>query len=68
MNKKMTIFLVLFLSAIFGIGRDLYVAPGGTNNSPYTNWPDASTNIAWAVNAGTNGDTVWISNGVYVLT
>ena len=51
-----------------GIGRDIYVAPGGTNNHPYTNWPDASTNIQWAVNAATAGDTVWISNGTYVLT
>lgn len=49
-------------------GRDIYVSPAGTNIYPFTNWPDAATNIEWAVNAGVNGDVVWISNGTYYLT
>jgi len=49
---------------------DRYVTPPGvgTNNYPYTNWADAATNIQWAVNAATNGDTVWVTNGTYMLT
>jgi len=45
-----------------------YVSPTGTNNPPYTNWADAATNIQWAVDAATNGETVWVTNGNYVLT
>ena len=32
------------------------------------NWADAATNIQWAVNAATAGDTVLVSNGTYYLT
>jgi len=45
-----------------------YVSLSGTNNSPFTNWPDASTNIIWAVNAAGVNDTVLVSNGVYYTT
>jgi predicted outer membrane repeat protein len=62
------IWLVILLAVAAVYGRDLYVSLDGTNNYPFTNWPDAATNIEWAVNAGVNGDTVWISNGTYVLT
>jgi hypothetical protein len=49
-------------------GTNLYVSLVGSSTPPYTNWAMASTNIQWAVNASANGDTVWISNGTYVLT
>lgn len=65
---KAIIFCSFILSAACGSGRDLYVSLNGGNIFPYTNWPDAATNIEWAVNAGANGDSVWISNGIYVLT
>jgi hypothetical protein len=58
----------LCFTAFGGFAADRYVSLNGTNNYPFTNWPDAATNIEWAVNAGANGDTVWISNGTYVLT
>ena len=47
---------------------DRYVATNGGSISPYTSWDTAATNIQWAVNVGTNGDRVLISNGTYVLT
>ncbi len=44
-----------------------YVSPYGTNNPPYTNWADASTNIQAAVDVTDTGDTVLLTNGVYVI-
>lgn len=67
-HRKITLILLLALLPWLGEGKNIYVSLSGTNNLPYTNWPDAATNIQWAVNVGTNGDTVWISNGTYVLT
>ena len=49
---------------------DRYVSLAGTNDATggYANWAGAATNIQWAVNVATNTETVWVSNGVYVLT
>jgi len=58
----------------FGIpslrATDRYVSLAGTNDviGGYANWAGAATNIQWAVNVATNTETVWVSNGVYVLT
>jgi len=49
-------------------GTNIYVTTNGAGPSPFGTWATATSNIQWAVNAGINGDTVWISNGVYVLT
>lgn len=70
MNKMRAVIMVFLAAGISGVsyGRDFYVATNGASVFPYISWPDASTNIEWAVNAATNSDTVWISNGVYVLT
>jgi len=59
---------VVLLVAAPAPAVDHYVSPAGTNNPPYTNWADAATNIQWAVNAATNGETVLVSNGTYYLT
>ncbi|MDA3924987.1 MAG: PKD domain-containing protein [Kiritimatiellae bacterium] len=45
-----------------------YVSPDGASIWPYTNWVSAATNIQDAVDAAEWGDTVWVSNGVYLLT
>jgi hypothetical protein len=51
-------------------GVDRYVSLNGTNDAgnKYTTWAGAATNIQWAVNFATNGETVWVSNGIYYLT
>ncbi len=59
---------MLLFAALSAGGREIYVSPDGGNVSPYTNWADAATEIQWAVNVATNGETVWVSNGTYVLT
>lgn len=59
---------MLLFAALSAGGREIYVSPDGGNISPYTNWADAATEIQWAVNIATNGETVWVSNGTYVLT
>jgi len=66
--KKLMITLFLAACSFFQALADHYVSPGGTNNPPYTNWADAATNIQWAVDVATNNETVWVTNGTYVLT
>ena len=61
--------IVLMTCAETGLAATHYVATNGANASPFTNgWGSAATDIQSAVYAAANGDTVLISNGVYVLT
>lgn len=32
---------------------------------PFSNWADAATNIQAAIDAATEGDVIWVTNGVY---
>jgi len=53
------------------VALDRFVAPGGSHTPPFTNWAMAATNLNAAVdaaNTNNTGDTVWVSNGTYVLT
>jgi len=64
---------LLWFGAVSLRALDRYVVEPGTipdgNGGIYTGWDIAATQIQWAVNAATNaGDTVWVSNGTYVLT
>jgi hypothetical protein len=42
-----------------------YVAPNGGHMSPFISWATAATNIQAAVDVALDGETVWVSNGVY---
>ncbi|MEI6166359.1 MAG: hypothetical protein WCS52_04125 [bacterium] len=68
--------LVTFISvAMFSCGVALattrYVVPPGGGHvplSPYTSWADAATNLHAVMAVAVGGDTVLVTNGVYMLT
>jgi len=66
--KRLAILFVGLLLAARCPADTHYVSLSGTNNSPYTSWPDAATNPIWAVGEAGSGDTVLVSNGVYYMT
>jgi len=68
-----TLVALLWFGALILRAADRYVVepgtPGGTNAGNFTDWSIAATQIQWAVDkAVDDNDTVWVSNGVYVLT
>ena len=72
MRNAKYIFAILAIGLLAGsaLAADRYVVePGkianGNDLAPYNTWTNAATNIQWAVNVATNGDTVWVSNGTY---
>src|ERR1035437_4128236 len=72
-SRHLTVVGLLWFGALALQAADRYVVapgtPGGTNVGPYTGWTTAATQIQWAVDAAVvAGDTVWVSNGVYMLT
>lgn len=69
--KKILLFC-LSMACCAGMAQtvDRYVSGTGGNQPPFTNWNMAATSLKAAVDwANTNnaGDTVWVSNGLYVL-
>lgn len=62
--------LVLFAAALTVLystaqATQRYVSPFGSSIPPFTDWPTAATNIQDAIDASTDGDIVWVTNGVY---
>ncbi|MDD5483039.1 MAG: choice-of-anchor Q domain-containing protein [Kiritimatiellae bacterium] len=59
----------VLLICFFGIcacsGDTHYAATNMLSVEPYTSWENAASNIQWAADAATEGDTVLVSNGVY---
>ncbi|HPF98447.1 MAG TPA: thrombospondin type 3 repeat-containing protein [Kiritimatiellia bacterium] len=43
-----------------------YVASGGGNIHPYTNWSMAATNLQAAIDAASANETILVSNGIYM--
>jgi len=44
-----------------------YVSPAGTHTPPYESWETAATNIQAALDVGSPGDVVVITNGIWLL-
>ncbi len=42
-----------------------YVSPAGLHRHPFQSWEDAATNIQTAVDVASDGDTVWVGDGIY---
>lgn len=61
-------FFYISTVTMFAQATTYYVSPTGGNTSPYANWADAATNIQDAVNAASDGDTVLVDDGTYMLS
>jgi len=65
---RLAFVLILLMTGMKCMADTHYVSLSGTNNSPYTNWADASTDVTWAVTAAAVNDTVLVTNGLYYPT
>lgn len=45
-----------------------YVSTNGLHKVPFASWTDAATNIQSAVDLSGKNDTVFVSNGLYILS
>ena len=67
--KKLIVLLVLVMGSSAAFADTHYVdlnSPSPT--PPYTNWVTAATNIQDAVDASSDGDTVLVADGRYILS
>ena len=60
--------LAVTMATRHSIAATLYVATNGAHISPFTSWQNAATSINDAVRETHNGDTVVVSNGLYLLS
>ncbi|MFH0908258.1 MAG: choice-of-anchor Q domain-containing protein [bacterium] len=63
--RAFRMFLVLSLSCAAAWAEERYVSLTGGHVAPFTNWGTAATDIQAAIDASSDGDTVWVTNGVY---
>ncbi len=72
MKSRFTLFFIVALAYFFQAAvfaqTTYYVSLTGSNTAPYSNWVDAATSIQIAVDAASDGDTVLVDDGTYVLT
>ncbi len=69
LNINRACVLLLTLAPLF-VEADNYVARNGTNTDtwPHDAWSNAASNIQDAVNAATNGATIWVQAGTYTAS
>ena len=58
---------LVFFSAVVCCAETHFVSPTGNSHSPFTNWVDAATNIQDAIDVATEGSSVVVTDGVYIL-
>lgn len=67
MRSSIRIIAVLSLACSVDAAT-LYVALDGGNVAPYSSWADAATNLQYALSAASNGDSIVIADGAYVIS
>lgn len=67
MAGRVTVLMALALLPVANAATR-YVAQGGDNVAPYTNWANAARTFTAAVAYATSGDTILVSNGTYQIT
>ena len=66
MRWRHVILIISLLACPLGAsGVTHYVSHWGSHTAPYSTWETAATNLMAAINAATNGETIWVTNGVY---
>src|SRR5947207_9139411 len=69
MNAKLSATIALLLVLNLSRGATTWcVSPGGSDANTGVDWPRAKQTIQAAVNAAQTGDTVLVTNGVYLLS